>query len=191
MDRSDFMQGENIDPRQMVEYEKDPFMKRLVAQLNEETRIRNARGGPDTMYPRMIYRAQRNDGGKFECMTNLPNESMYKDPQEYRFDLAKATQFNNACQFLTRNEEEFQRMTSDTTAGWVKHPLEAVPAAIAEQHRIATETAHRHYEDEKMSDKAKVEIQAFERENFGHQPVIPEQRLVKKRGRPKKVAVEA
>jgi hypothetical protein len=84
---------------------------------------------------------------------------------------------------------EAQR-TRQRQMGFRDTPLEAIEAFEEEQTEYARLAAEREYEKKnKLSPKARAEVQAHEDEASGHLPTIPETPIKRRGGRPKKVAV--
>ena len=72
--------------------------------------------------------------------------------------------------------------------GWIAgHPQDALDAFEASEQVVSNEATYRAADDQKMSDKAKAEAEAYEQSTPLHTPEIPEQ-VKKPRGRPKKVS---
>lgn len=129
--------------------------------------VTKSQGGmrPDSFqeFPRMLYMAKRKeDGAPLRC----------NDPLDERFSAS--------CQLEVGNEIELERAERD---GWRKSPGEAM-AYVEEQGDIkALATAHRHFEDKRLSEKAQAEAKAVDESTAEQVPEITEQPRAR-RGRP-------
>lgn len=150
----------------------------------------NTFGKPGCEYPKMLYRARRLPGnGKWATGMDEPKSSdFWDDPKGVAWNgaMEAALAFNASCRRIVNSPEEEAR-EKNSNEGW----RESIQEAMAfQQDRVraeGNEAAERNYRDRNMSEAAKAEAAAFEESNFGHQPVIPEAPLAKRRGRPRKV----
>ena len=132
-------------------------------------------------FPKMLYRAEHWNG-KATCMAAEPNPVEYSDPREWERHQELARRFTEKCQRIVNDEREMQAAMEN---GWREGPLEAVEYLLGRDKDVSTATAHRHFEDRNMSEKAKAEIKAAEEEAGGaHIPEIPA-KPIRRRGRPK------
>lgn len=135
-------------------------------------------------YPKMLYRAQRDSGGKWVTFEPLPLARHFRDDQDWNRACDEVRAFNRSCQMVVQDEDE-ARVAKNNGQGWRETQAQAVEFQHSLQKDISTAAAERAASDEKMSPNAQAEAKAHEEETFGHQPEIPEK---KRRGRPRKVA---
>lgn len=105
-------------------------------------------------FPKMVYKARRPDtGGPIRCV----------DPGN--------EQFSGSNQYTVRSEGELREALEN---GWRETPAEAVEYATKLEDFVSTAAAHRHFEDKKLSEKARAEAQAHDEASYEHLPAIPE-----------------
>lgn len=125
-------------------------------------------GDPENEYPKMLYMARRTRTGILALAD--------KDDDA----------FAQGCQKIVRDADQ-ERVAKGQ--GWTDKPELAVEQASAREDEVATVTAKRHFTDSKLSEAAQAEAKAADDATSDHVPVIPE--TAKRRGRPRKVNVEA
>lgn len=136
-------------------------------------------------YPRMLYCAHRNPSGQWAVSMDPPSRFGFRDENEWDRACQDAQRFTESCQKIVPNEEE-HRKARESGEGWRDHPKEAMEFREALEKAIGDAAAERNWRDRNMGEKAKAESAAAEAEHFGHLPEIPEQPVVKRRGRPRK-----
>ena len=126
-------------------------------------------------FPLMVYKAFARENGKVMC----------GDPRAAGGDV-EGEAFARRCQLRVKDRSELDRALK---LGWAESPDQAI--ALYEQHQldISTETAERHYRDQRMSEKARAEASAVDEATHAHVPDLPAPKVRRKRGRPSKKAV--
>ena len=133
-------------------------------------------------FPKMLYRAQLWNGAA-RCMAVPPDPSEFADPREYERTIDKARKFTEECQFIVKNEAEYQRAREN---GWCEGPLEAVEHLRAREAGKSTAAAERIYADRNMSEPAKREVATAVAEAGEHVAEIAVKPVRRRPGRPRK-----
>jgi hypothetical protein len=133
-------------------------------------------------FPAMLYRAAQvppglPGQGKWVTGMDRPSKTQFRSSEEWDAACQFVETFVRGCQTVVQNEAEYKRAKAE---GWHDTPPEAEKAALEEQKKIGDEAAHRAFLDRRLSEKALAEVEKYEAENFGHQPVIPEGRKRRK-----------
>lgn len=116
-------------------------------------------------FPRMVYKAFKRDNGRIEC-GNPTDEA-----------------FSRQCQLTVGSELELQRAYEQ---GWHPSPDAAVKHVEALERDISDAAAHRHFEDQRLSDRARAEARVADDATAEHVAAVPE---AKKAPRGQKVQV--
>lgn len=122
-------------------------------------------------FPKMVYRAQQADNGKWTCSLQVFSED----------DRPAAEAWLRRCQKLVRSDAEYREALND---GWRDSEPDAIRHADDVQRKIADAAAERHFHDARMSEKAQREAAAADAASDTHLPEIPETK--KRGGRPRK-----
>lgn len=149
----------------------------------------NEYGKPGAEYPKMLYRAQQvppglPGAGKWATSVTAPPFFGYRDEKEWDRACQMAERFSHGSERIVHSPDEHERAKGE---GWCDTPDLAKAAAEKFNTAISNAAAERNFDDRRLSDKAKAEVEKIEGEHFGHLPEIPRQ-PVKKRGRRVKVA---
>lgn len=148
----------------------------------------NEFGKAGAEYPKMLYKASRLENGKYAVAVQPPQFFGFRDQNEWDRAVQNAMAFNASCQRTVSSESDHTKARAD---GWRDDPKEALDYQDSLDKLMGQEAAERNFRDKNMGEKALAESLKTEADHFGHLPVIPEQPIVKRRGRPKKVAPEA
>lgn len=125
-------------------------------------------------FPLMMFRAQRIPGnGKLACSLSAPSRFGFARDEDWLMARQAAEAFTSECQ-RTVNDERERKQLVDSGEGWCDTPQEAIAWQENLVKIMGDEAAARVARDQGMSEAARAEADKFERENFGHQPVIPE-----------------
>jgi hypothetical protein len=133
-------------------------------------------GNPYTKreFPMMVYRAQQHpQSGKWCTAMVAPSYLGYRSPDEWNIACQAAAEFTKACQKIVRDERELTA-AMESGEGWRPTQKEAMAWRQALEDQVERAAAERNYADKNMGERARAEAAAFEAENFGHQPVIPD-----------------
>lgn len=138
---------------------------------------KRSQGGmrPDSFeeYPKMVYRAQKNENGKVLCGDVPP-------PYATDLQILKADTFTKQCQRIVKDEGE-ERLASGQ--GWCESPGAAIEAFERQEQEIGNAAAEAKYRAQGMTANAQRELASAEKETAKHvTDVIPKI----KRGRPAK-----
>lgn len=104
-------------------------------------------------YPQSLYKAFRDETGKARCRDL---SGLYTSDPVIQ---ARSDAFNKKCEFVVRNEDEYQRAIRD---GWRDTQQEALDLLEAYQQDIAKAAAEAAYSVQRMSEKAKAEYDAHD-----------------------------
>ena len=130
-------------------------------------------------WPKMLYHAERRNG-KVMCMEAPPHPLEFSIPEEFERVRDDAERFTRECQLIVNNEVE-EANAKNSRKLWRDSIQEAIQACLDAEKAVSTATAHRHYEDSKMSEKAQEEIRKAEAEGDLHVPVIEEKPKAKRK----------
>jgi hypothetical protein len=134
-------------------------------------------------YPKMLYKAHRTRTGKWAVADSAPAQFGFVDMNEWDRACQAAVAFTASCQKEVNSPEEQKALEAE---GWRETQAGAMEYVEALDKAIGQAAAEANFRDRSMSEKALAEKAAFEAENFGHQPEIPE--APKRRGRKPKAA---
>jgi hypothetical protein len=161
-----------------AEWSDDSFYKKEINRWNAPKREGGMNRNGFERFPMMLYHTQehpishRHEVAIAEDVISLDKTRVILDAQA----------FNSSCQMTVNNEEELERAKRD---GWCESQAEAVAWREQWVARLATEAAHRNYDDRNMSDKAKAEAEKAELAIPGHVAEIPERPRRKPGPKPK------
>lgn len=154
-------------------WQQESMHRKILKQFNTPKSQGGFRCDGFEEFPKMLYRAQRHPlGGKFYVA--LEKDEMSLDGNKVIVD---AQAFNRTCQMIVETPEMEERAIK---GGWRKSMGEAMQYVQDEELRLATEAAHRNYDDRNMGAKAKAQAEEIELKIHGHVAEIPEQRRVRK-----------
>lgn len=140
-------------------------------------RENNEPGLPGSRYPKMLYKVQRLDNGKWCAAVGVPPFFGFRDANEWDRACQRAMDFNKSCQLIVNNEAEHDRAKEE---GWRDTAPEAEQFQAALDKMVSDEAGARNYRDRNMSEKALAERDKIESEHFGHLGEIPEQPIVRR-----------
>lgn len=134
-------------------------------------------------FPQMLYKAHQNPLTKqMRCMDIEPNTLDFSEVSAYQRAINQINIFNQQCSKIVHNDEQRRKAMND---GWTASPLTAMEAVETRDKAIADEAARRHFSDQKMGEKARIEADAADRSTAAH--VLDVAGASKKtRGRPAK-----
>lgn len=121
-------------------------------------------------FPQMLYKAERNPKGKVMVFEDEPLAHGFTDAM-FSKEQNRVQYFNRGNMKTVKSQEECSEAMN---AGWMESPAEALVEFERRERAIGDETAHRHYEDSKMSEHAQAEAKAVDDSTEFHVPVIPE-----------------
>lgn len=121
-------------------------------------------------YPKAIYRAVKDAGGKIVCMPGEPNPALFLDTNAYNFAVRQQQALEQQCFRTVGNDEEWERAKRD---GWRESPTDAIAYFEALERDIANAAAERHFTDQRLSEKARAEAKAADDATAEHVPDIP------------------
>lgn len=123
-------------------------------------------------YPQSLYKAYRNSNGKAMCRDL---RGLYSSDPAIQ---AESEAFNRRCELVVKSEEEYQRATRD---GWRDTQQEALDLFEDQQRDIAQAAAEAAYSVQRMTEKARAEYEAHDKETEA--PAVDVPAPAKKRGR--------
>lgn len=133
-----------------------------------------------TEYPRMLYKAQKLQSGKYSAGEIYPNAMHYQHPGEYEQAMLRIESFNKTCQRVVGSDQELEQAASN---GWRKTAPEALAYAESFEQDMARAAAEAEYAVKRMSATAQAEFKAVQQDTHEHITDIQPKR---KRGRPAK-----
>lgn len=110
-------------------------------------------------FPLMLYKAVKNQNGKLVCMESLPSPYGFADAAQYDRACLAAEHFTKQCQKIVRSESEERDAKRQ---GWKDTPDEALAHAEGLEVDIANAAAEAQYAAQRMSTKARAELEAAE-----------------------------
>lgn len=139
-------------------------------------------------YPAMLYRAQKRENGKVECLTAIPHPYASTTMEQHTRAVESAEAFNKSNQLIVQNEQERDRAFAQ---GWRVSPVEALRAFEALEQDIAQAAAEAAFTAKRMTPKAQDELAAADDTTHEHVVDITTVSAGKKRGRKPKAVTSA
>jgi len=130
------------------------------------------------MYPKMLYKAHRRQGGVIACMDPEPHPDSFigvlNPGRAHELACAAAERFTASCQRIVQDQAEESRAHED---GWRESPEAAIQFVHERDRTISTAAAERAYTDARMSPAAQAEAKEAEKAHDDlHLPAVPEKR---------------
>lgn len=133
------------------------------------------------VYPRMVHKAYKRDDGRIMYGAPEPHPSHFKEASDYWAAMTTMEHTNRKCQRIVNSDREYEEARVD---GWRDTPTEALNYLKGLEDDISRAAAERHFDDRRMSEKAKAEAAAVDEATDQHVAEVPEK---KRRGRPRKI----
>jgi len=139
-------------------------------------------------YPKMLYRAQRQQNGQYACMAPAPHPYDFERSELHQQAVLAWESFNRSCVRIVKDEGD-ERIVKGQ--GWAESPELAMEQYEKEQQAIGNAAAEAAYAAQRMSERARAEL--AEADASTHQHVTDVTGVAKaRRGRkPKSQAVVA
>lgn len=131
-------------------------------------------------YPKMLYKASRQENGQPACVLPAPHPWNYPNPQDLERAQLAQENWNKGHQRIVQNEAE-ERIAKGQ--GWTNSPVTALEFYEEEQKSIAEAAAQVAFQAVRMSERARQELKDADASTDAH--VVDVKPISgKKRGRP-------
>src|SRR5580765_8102116 len=107
------------------------------------------------MYPRMLYKAQKNALGKVLCRDVPPLPAAYLDERQYVAACLAVEAFNRTCECKVENEDAYRQKQRE---GWCDTPQDALAAHERLEQATGNAAAEANYAAKRLSQKAQDEL---------------------------------
>lgn len=108
-------------------------------------------------YPLMLYKAMKLPSGKVVCMEPEPNAFLFNSPADHQRAVLAAEHFTRQCQRTVKSADEERTAKRE---GWCDTPAKALEHFEGLEQDIANAAAEAQYAAQRMSGKAKGELNA-------------------------------